>query len=433
MNILDINISDSLPYVVDAFANVYGEEYRDVITDRIYNKTYFFTYNNIDGISDYLYFLRSCKARELSIEFLEEIGIDVSKYKDISYAQDFDESLEKLISQYIGSYRGMTPGYIRLFPKGIKAWLPFDEEKINIEEIELQKINFINFLEQGALERTITKENFKDFCKTNEYEQILKKIEKYLQVFNEISKKYGEFLEEIQPYQNYVDQEAARKVELENQKRNQLYYQIEGSLPDELRFYLDSKYSTIDEKSRAVFGYNLGSKSFLEYFSSKDENKLLDPLISENEKNRIYRNRSYYFVVQLMAVQSSSNANDREFYEECIQQDNIKKLILPAEVVDKIKELKTKAYEELQRDFIWSSEEFLEKVKIFGNNQNSKEEVYKCIKEQSVCIIPCDIDEDNLMNFLFFTIRKDGGALDYIILHELGHSIETRKIPRRWV
>lgn len=86
MNILDIDINDSLPYIIDAFSEVYGEEYRDVITDRICNKTYFFMYNNVEGIDNYLYFLKSCKARELSIKFLDKIGIDVSKYKDISYA-----------------------------------------------------------------------------------------------------------------------------------------------------------------------------------------------------------------------------------------------------------------------------------------------------------------------------------------------------------
>lgn len=41
MNILDIDINDSLPYIIDAFTEVYGDKYRDVITDRIYNKTYF--------------------------------------------------------------------------------------------------------------------------------------------------------------------------------------------------------------------------------------------------------------------------------------------------------------------------------------------------------------------------------------------------------
>lgn len=222
----------------------------------------------------------------------------------------------------------------------------------------------------------------------------------------------------MQPYQNYVDEEATRKNKLEDQKRNQLYCQIESYLTDELRLYLDSKYSTIDEKSRAVFGYNLGSKSFMDYFSRSDENKLLDPLISEDEKNCIYRNRIYYFAIQLNALQLSTYEDESEFYEECIQQDNIKGLILPTDVVDKIKELKTKTYKDLQRDFIWNSNDFFEKVKIFGNNQDAKEAVYKRIKEKSVCIAPADTNDGELINFLFFTIRSkyEGGKLDYLII-----------------
>lgn len=343
-----------------------------------------------------------------------------------------DESLGELLNQYIGGYKGMTPGAIRLYHKGIKAWLPFDEEMINIEEIEQEKINFINFLGQGALEQPITQENFKDSCRKNEYEQILKKIEKYLQVFNQISKEYKEFLEEIQPYQDYIDKEYARKNKLTDKKRRQLYYQIKGLLTDELRLYLDNNYSTIDEKSKAIFDYGFGLKSYLEYFSSEDENKLLDPLISEDEKNRIYRNRIYYFAIQLNALQLYTYEDEREFYEECIQQDNIKGLILPTDVVDKIKELKTEAYKELQRECIWSSNEFLEKTKTF--NQSNQEETYKRIKDKFVCISPCSLENGELINILFFTIRRnDGGALDYVVLHELGHSIETSKIPRRWM
>lgn len=431
MNILNIDIKDSLPYIIDAFSEVYGEEYRDVITDRIYNKTYFFMYNNVEGIQSYLLFLKLCKERELSIKFLNEIGIDVSKYKDISYAQDFDESLTNLINSYIGSYRGMTP-YSRRYRSRIRAWIPFDEEIDQESEkaIEQEKIDVINFLRHKTPEQTITRESFKAFCKTNEYKQIEKEIKQYLAVFDQISKEYDEFLKELQPYQNYVDEENARKIKLRDQKRKQLYCQIEGLLTDEQQSYLDSKYSTIDEKSKALFGDDLGIKSYMEHFSSADENKLLDPSISDDEKDRIYRNRNSYFE-KLGAVQVSIDNifNPRKLYAENIQQDSVKRLILPTEVADKIKELRTKAYEELQRDFIWSSNEFLEIVKIFGDNQYGKEEVFENIKEKKVCISPVSTNNGESIHRLFFTIIEFAeGILDYLFLHELNHSIETKHI-----
>lgn len=424
MNILDIDIQGSIPDIVDAYTKVYGTEYRDVIEKRI-NRIIFVMYNNSDGINSYCSFLKGCKRKELSIKFLEKIGIDVSKYKEKSYAEPLDDDVLDLIEEYIGGPIGIIPE-LKTFPEGIKAWRALEED-IDVEKVEEKKIKFVNFL-RGQNSIPITKETFPAFCETYEHKQLLEKINEYLQVFDEIAKEYEEYLQEIAPYQNYVDDENKRSADMQTKRINTLYEQIEGILPDDLKAFLDEKYSNTEEKGKAVFGTVLGVKSYAEYFSQEDEEKLSDSSISESEKSWIYYYRVRYF--QQMGIDLEKNVWDfktkKESYDYYIHKESIKKLILPAKLASQITAQRTKEYEEFQREFIYSSQDFIENAKMFADNPSNKEWIYAIIRNKRVCITSGS-DNQGFMPILFYTVRStDGGKLDYIILHEICHSIEAK-------
>lgn len=425
MKLLDINVHDIIPDVTETYTKVFGTEYRDIIEKRL-NRVIYVIYQDVDGMASYLEFLKECKQRELAIKFLEEIGIDIDIAKEKSYAEPLDDDIIKTINKYLGLYYGMIPE-LKDSPVGIKAWGDFGKEAsdMDAELVERQKIKFLNFI-RGENASIITKENFQTFCKTDEYKQILQKIEEYLQIFKQISKEYEDYLQDIAPYQKFVDEESKRRDYLKNNRINILYNQIEGRLTDNIKAFLDEKYSNINEKSKAFLGIELGEKTYAEYFSEEDEDKLSDISVNESDKDKIYNYRTKYF--KQMGVTIDKNRDDfknyKEFYEYCIQQEKIKRLILPAELVNAVTSLRKKAYEEFQRDFIYNSQDFIEITKEFGDSPSDKKEIYNIKKEKIICVTGGSKDE-GFMPILFFTVASNAtGKLDYTFLHEICHAIE---------
>ena len=86
MDNLSIDFKKLLPFAVDAFTKVYGEEYRDIIFQRI-NKAVIIPYHDIEGLSDYISYIKRCKRREYAINFLDKIGVDVKKHIKDNYTQ----------------------------------------------------------------------------------------------------------------------------------------------------------------------------------------------------------------------------------------------------------------------------------------------------------------------------------------------------------
>lgn len=214
---MNIDVQEYIADILDAYTKVYGAEYRDIIEQRM-NRIFYIMYNDFDGMRFYLYFLQDCKRKELGIKFLQQIGIDVSKQQEKSYAEDLDEGIYTLLRKYIGGYYCIEPIF-KNNPDGIKAWGTLNED-VN-PEVEEQKIEFINFL-RGQDVTPVTKETFQEFCETDEYKDILKRVKECLQVYEQISKEYEEYLQEILPYTNHVEFEAKRRDEIQISKRNRL-------------------------------------------------------------------------------------------------------------------------------------------------------------------------------------------------------------------
>ena len=155
----------------------------------------------------------------------------------------------------------------------------------------------------------------------------------------------------------------------------------------------------------------------------EDENKLDDMSISESDKNRIYYFRKRYFRSIGIKIDAFS-LDDKESYEAYIAQ-GYKKLVPTQELIEEITKLKEKAYSECKKEFIYNSKDFIRNSKIFDNTERNKEAIYSRVKDSQICITGGSSDE-NFITILFFTIRNNcGGILDYVLLHEMGHAIET--------
>lgn len=271
----------------------------------------------------------------------------------------------------------------------------------------------------------LQKKPFGGYCETDEYKHFLEKIKEYLQVYDLILEEFDNYLKEIEPYQRYVDSESKRKRELEISRINMLYESVVEFLPDDIKAFLNDKYSSLDEKSNALFGTDIGMKSYIEFFSEEDEKILNDTSASEHDKNYIYYNRRRYFqkIGSMIEKTVADFETDREFYEYCIQQEHIKKLIPPARLATDINKLRKEAYEEVERDFIYSSQDFIENTKDLS--QGTKKAFYILQKENKVCVCGGS-DDEGFRPILFYTVRDYAcGKLDMIFLHEVGHAIES--------
>lgn len=416
MNLLDIDVYDSIPDIVNAYTKVFGTEYKDIIEKRI-NSVIYITYKNPEGMYNYIQFLKRCKEKELAIRFLEKIGVDVSKDCK-KYADRLDENLDDLIDNYMGSYLGINSNF-RIY-LGVRAWLPTDKNT-NTKEIIEAKIEFINFF-RGKNGNLITEENFQEFCKTDEYKKIYDEIQEYLQILEQLSIEYKNYLQSLEPYQEYVDNEQNRRNDMEIIHTKALYEKTEKYLTEDLKNLLDEKYSSIDEKSKTLFDDGVSAKSCFEFFSKESENKLNDSSISQGDKSLIYYYRTMYFKKLGFVIENEENfKTEEDKYNYIIQQNDIQNLILPEDNIREIISLKNEALKEFQKDFIYSSEHWLEK----SDNLEVKEWIYERIINKVIGISGI-CQKGEFRPALFFTVRnEEGGTLDYLLLHELCHVCET--------
>lgn len=146
MDSLKINIEKYLEDIINVYVKIFGEQYRSIIEERI-RGTEFIEYKTEESVRSYIFFLENCKAQELSIKFLKEIGIDVSSLEGKPYTEELPDDIRKLIREYIGGISGFTylPEEntlgIRAFDKNVQ-----EANKEREDEIERNQIQFLSFL-----------------------------------------------------------------------------------------------------------------------------------------------------------------------------------------------------------------------------------------------------------------------------------------------
>lgn len=424
MNLLDIDIREYAQDIIDAYVEVYGERHRDIITQR-FNRIGYITYNNPEGMMDYVHHLEGCKKRELSLKFLERIGIDITEQKGKSFSECLSKEHIQLLQKYTGEYVLKFSKQNKDILKGIMAWSEISEEQ-DFERLELEKINFLNFYRDETRE-PITKENFKEFCQTEEYNQILEKIQEYLKIYKELVKEYDDYLQSIDSYRKYAEEETKRKEDIEEKRKNEFQKKAFDLLPKELKNILDNKYKNIEEKYQAFLIDKGNDILYIENFSDENENILNYSFIDEEEKEDIYYERIQY--LRGLGVEFDETESDfetfEEFYNYCITQENIKNVIPTPGLVAKIKELRKEAAENAEKEFIYTSEHFKKNIELIGDTEENRMALYDYQRTKLVCITRGD-DAKGFWPLMFYTVREnDGGSLDFIFLHEGGHGIES--------
>lgn len=421
---LSIDFKRLLPFVVDAFTKVYGEEYHDIIFQRI-NNVLIIPYYDIIGLDDYISCIKNCKRREYAIDFLDKIGVDVERYKKNNYMQRLDDEVEKILKYYIGdSYFGFCETPLQAFKHS--------NVKSSEETLE-NKIKIINYLLDDNHEK-ITKKNFDLFVETEEYHKILEKIDKLNIVYEQLLLEYRKWEQQLRPYEQFTKSETKRKQEIIEGKKESLFLDIYLKLPTVIKNAISDK--TLEEKINIILGYlDISSISPIESFSSDKMKKLESQDVSLTDKSFIIcwqanflKNLGLNVMNKFLSYSFCLSEEDIDDYLTFLNQSNIKQYIPSADLISYIISARENKYEEALREYFMTREDFIDAKEIFSNNdENGLNFIYEIIRNKRTCITNGGaIKNDNeFISVMYYAIRSgDAGSLFYLFMHECGHIID---------
>ncbi len=424
---LSIDVEKLLPFVVDAFTTVYGDEYHDIILKKMKN-AFVIQYYDIEGLDDYISFIKGCKRREYAIKFLDGIGIDIEKYKKANYLQPLDSKIEKILEYYMkSSYLG--------FNKNTDYWVPLQAFKSdNAENPDIllaNKIKIINYLLDNGYEQ-ITKENFDLFIETEEYHKVLEKVDELNMVYEQLLSEYREWEEKLRPYEQFVESETKRKKEILRRNKILFFMDIYSKLPLTIRKAISDK--SLEEKINIILGFSdISSATFIESFGSDKMKQLKSKDVSLDDKSFIIslqanflRNIGLDVIDKYSSYMVYLSDEDVDDYLKFLNQDNIKKYIPSSDLVSYIAISRENRYEEAIREYYMTRGDFTNIKKDFSDD-DSLEYIYERVRNKSVCIDGLSvINDDNWpMSLMFYTIRTFScGSLFHVFMHECGHIID---------
>ncbi len=420
MEILNIDFEKLSPYIIDAFTKVYGDEYHDTISKKI-NNMHIFYYYNIDNLKEYIADIKMCKRREYAIRFLDKIGIDVKKYIKANYMDPLGEEVEEILKYYISSS----------FKKSGNKSSSIQQYHINNPndpEISLaNKLLIINHLLENNHEE-ITIENYERFKETREYQVILSKIKEINLVFNKLLTEYETWEEQLQPYDDFIDSEIERKLNILNDKKVATFNNIYAKLPISIKDAISNK--TLEGQITSIFGsLDFGSSTPIEAFSSKNMEKLKSKNVNAFKRFLILSSQILYLKNIGIAIENYNlltNSIDEIInkYLNFITEDNIKKYIPSSELIEYITSLREKNYEAALREYYLTTDNLKGQCK----NERIFNYVYSIVVNQKICVAGNDLlnNDGEFCSLMFYAISSCG-CLFYLYIHECGHVIDKNE------
>ena len=420
MDNLSIDLKKVLPFVIEAFTFVYGEKYRDIISDKI-NNAIIIQHYNIESLKEYILYIEESQKREYAVKFLEKIGVNVEKYKKANYTEELDNKIEKILEYYINDsdfgFSNKTDYFVPL--QAFKK-----DNNTNPKRLLLNKIKIINYFFNGEHE-LVTEKNFDLFTKTEKYQQILKKIDELNLVYEPLLSEYKKWEEKLKPYKDFIDSETERKKRILEKKKSLLFEDIYPKLPIPIKDAISNK--TKDEKIATILGpANISSESIIELFDSnkikqlksEDADFLTKMVIISRQLN--YLKNTYGDTIDEKKINNSFL-----FLEE----EDIKQYIPSDDLIHFVTLAREKRYEEALREYYTTRKDFLN-LKGQGFDKDSLEYIYENMKGESVFVYGkgATRSDNKFVSIMFYTIGSDdGGALCYIFMHECGHIIDQNE------
>ena len=423
----NINLPDILPHAIDAYCNVYGNEYRELISSKI-NKSIILQYIDVNGYDDYIEYVKRCKRRELSYEFLTKSRLIFEKYDNFS--NKFGEDVRNILDCFIGNEHTVFDKKLSYYFAPIFS---FDKNNpIDSDKLMENKLKIINFLKNSNT--PITKYNYDNFTKTIEFEKIIKKINIYKNIYKNLLDKYNEFENKLEPYKNFIKKEEDSFNEIMYAKRIDFFNEIFPLLNNEIIYLLKSKKLTIQENI-IIGNRDLSEKTPLEYFCDDDLNILRSSDYSIDDKCWIILFQTNYLKnLGISVPEHLLNCiynNDINYYLEFLNSEDVKKLIPSQELIYKISCIRNVKHNEGIIEYYTQRDDFVYNINHFVNNEFNKKFLLNQILNNDICVLSCGGSSlnDDFISLMFFTIKKNyAGKLLHCFLHEIGHIISQSEL-----
>ena len=103
------NLDENRNYIIEAYINIFGEEYRDKITNRLENANIIY-YLTEDNCNNYIRGLRTIKEQELIIKYYQSIGDhSLDKYSVKKYIEGTTEDEDGIVWEFYDDIENMPP------------------------------------------------------------------------------------------------------------------------------------------------------------------------------------------------------------------------------------------------------------------------------------------------------------------------------------
>lgn len=222
-----VNIDDLKPKVIDSMVAVYGEKHRSLIEERL-DTIYINTYITYEDIYNY-YNHKLSHARDMfCIDFLKDIGIDVSfETEDMVYKRGdyyFTTEQKDILKSYLGfcSFSDTSPIYA-FNDNELEDLTPYVRNRILKDRCKI--------LENFGL--SISPENYDEVISTEEGQKSLSEVKKIYDVAVSYKSKLEEFANSMKDIKDYIDECASLKADLHFKYVKQFFTELLPHLNDE--------------------------------------------------------------------------------------------------------------------------------------------------------------------------------------------------------
>ncbi len=414
MSILNLDFSIYKKDIVEAYIEIFGEEYRKFIEQRA-DKIMTLVYLKDSDVSDYRFAQIDCKRKELGIKFLNKIGFNVNN-QNIDYTLNLPKEVNDILEKFFGPF-------IYWFNSYQEAYLMnFDDDSI--------PLSIINMLKSSNIPE-VTINNYKDFKASEEYQKIVSKIEYCKIVYQELLKELKDYEDKEQvEYLDFFETERIRTKEINEEFSLYAYKKFEKYLPREILDRLNTLYSNDFEKANTLFEI-LKGKNNIEYFSLIDEKELEEiDFNSEFSKTKdIYIGRLFYLKrlgVDIGKIPDSLKELQK-MYQRLVERDDVKKLIPSFELVKKYIKLKEQAIDFSERRTVFTSKSVELAKEKYGEDFKGLNLALLFNFTKSKTVTSEYINNLNGKKQILITFspsEKTSGVIDYVYLHEFCHALE---------
>ena len=415
MDFITVDYKKMCPYFIEAFTHVYGDEYHDIIEDKI-NKALFLQYYDVGGLKSFMGILKKYFQIKLTIKFLEKIGRDVEKYKDIDYINALDSKLyiRRILSKedYGLVWHLLGPNTCFDFDKFTVPITAFRDDYTFIDD------EFKLSLQADVVNYMIDDDNIKidcfnveEFLADNKHPEITQKLEEYNRVYDELLIEYKEYCEAFKPYDDYIEEERVRNEGILREKKEEFVKEALKKMPEAARTILAEK--PMDELIK-IFDMGSGVSS-LRYFNSDYMAPLRDKPENENYNvRRIILSQSRYFVLlgiiknedELCNKSVPSGGSIVPGYLEFIDSEEIKKYIPDDSIIGWIEQIYEWKMNQAKKRYFTERIDYKTIMKIHNDNDKIKDFIYDVLSNRMVGRdVYFDLNSKKYYSKIFFTIR----------------------------